>query len=70
MPVSDAQRKANNKWNKENRIIFSCSTNKKEAEAFLAYAQKQGKTANALLKGFILSCIDSVEEECENANAD
>lgn len=61
MAMSEAKRRANNKWNKENRIIFSCSTNKVEAAAFRAYAEGQGKTPNALLKGFIMSCISSTE---------
>ena len=63
MPVSEAKRKANAKWKKENRITFGCSTNKTEAAAFRAYAEQQGKTPNALLKGFILSCIGSMNND-------
>ena len=63
MPISDAKRKANNKWNRENRVTFGCSTNKEEAAAFREYAEKQGKTPNALLKGFILSCIRPVTDD-------
>lgn len=63
MATSEAKRRANNKWNKENRVVFSCSTNKAEAAAFKVYAEREGKTPNALLKGYIMSCIDLSQPE-------
>lgn len=61
MPVSEAKKKANAKWNKKNIVTLSCSASKAEAEAFKAYAAKLGRTPNSLIKEFILSCINSSE---------
>ena len=37
---------------------LGCKVRKQEAEAFRAYAEAQGKTANALLKEYVLACIE------------
>ena len=36
---------------------LGCKVRKQDAEAFRAYAEAQGKTANALLKEYVLACI-------------
>lgn len=37
---------------------IGCKVKKSEAEAFRAYAEALGKTSNALLKEYVLNCIN------------
>ena len=39
MPVSQAQKKATAKWDKENMTTLGCKVKKSEAEQFKAYAK-------------------------------
>lgn len=57
MPPSEAQKKASNKYNAAHMSTLGCKVRKAEAEAFRKYAETQGKTANALLKEYVLKCI-------------
>lgn len=57
MSVSRAKRAANNKWDATNMKLVACKIKKEQAEKFNQYAKDNGTTSNALLKGFILSCI-------------
>ena len=57
MPPSEAQKRASNKYNLANMATLGCKVRKQDAEAFRAYAEAQGKTANALLKEYVLACI-------------
>lgn len=58
MPLSEARKKANAKWDKENMATLACKVRKEEAEAFKEYAKEQGKTANTVLKEYVFQCID------------
>ena len=58
MAVSEAQKKASNKYNAAHMATLGCKVKKSEAEAFRIYAESQGKTSNALLREFVLSCIN------------
>lgn len=64
MPISRAKRAANNKWDASNMKLVACKIKKEQAEKFSQYAKDNGTTSNALLKGFILSCIgdDNAEQ--------
>ena len=57
MAPSEAQKRASNKYNLKNMSTLGCKVKKEEAEAFKQYAAKQGKTANTLLKEYVLRCI-------------
>lgn len=57
MPVSNGQKKARDKWDKENMSVLGCKVKKSQAEKFKAVAAEQGKTANGLLKDFVLDTI-------------
>ncbi len=61
--VSEAKRRANTKWNKENIANIACSVRKTEAAAFKAYAAAQGKSASGLLLEFVRKCINSDKAE-------
>lgn len=62
MTVSRSKRAANNKWDKENMKIVACKLKTEDAEAFKQYANDNGTTPNALLRGYVLKCLDKSEE--------
>ena len=63
MAPSEAQKKAAAKYQKENIASLACRVKKDQAEAFKAYCESLGKTSNAVLKEFVLSCIGSQSDE-------
>lgn len=63
MSVSEAQKKANRQWDKENMITLGCKVKREQAEKFKKYAADNGKTANALLKDFVLEKISEEEDD-------
>ncbi len=62
MPVSEKKKISNAKWDKENMATLGCRVKKEEAIAFKDYAASQGKTANTVLKEYVIQCIDKQEE--------
>ena len=62
MALSDAKKKANAKWDKENMTTLGCKVKKEEAAAFKGYASERGKTSNTVLKEYVLQCIDETIE--------
>jgi NRPS condensation-like uncharacterized protein len=58
---SDAQKKASQKWDKENMSVIGCKVKKEEAERFKAYCAEQGKTSNAVLREYVFECIGERE---------
>ena len=57
MAPSDAQKRASNKYNLAHMSTLGCKVRKEEAAAFREYAAREGKTANTLLKEYVMSCI-------------
>lgn len=70
MPISEAHKRANQKWDKENMMTLGVRLKKKDAMAFKEYAAAQGKTANALLKEYVFGILypelNEQTEETEN----
>lgn len=60
MPISEKKKASNAKWNRENMITLGCSVKRSQADAFKEYAAGKGKTANTVLKDYVLECIESV----------
>ncbi len=58
MAVSDAQKRASNKYNMEHMATLGCKVRKEEAAAFKDYAKARGKTANTVLKEYVQQCIN------------
>lgn len=58
MAPSEAQKKAAAKYHKENIASLACRVKKGQAEQFKAYCESVGKTSNAVLREYVLSCID------------
>ena len=55
------KKRANRQWDKENMITLGCKVKREQAEKFKKYAADNGKTANALLKDFVLEKIEERE---------
>lgn len=58
MAISEAQKKASAKYQKENIASLACRVKKDQAEKFKTYCEERGKTSNAVLREYVLSCID------------
>ena len=63
MATSEAQKRASAKYQKENIASLGCRVRKDQAEAFKAYCDRQGKSSNAVLKEFVLSCTRETDSE-------
>ena len=61
--VTESRKKANAKWDAENMTTLGCRVKKDQAEKFKAYCAEVGKTSNAVLRDYVLDCI----EEKQNA---
>ena len=57
MTVSEAQKAANAKWDKEHMTTIGCRVKKEDAAAFKKYAVERHKTANTVLKEYVMTCI-------------
>ena len=61
MAPSESQKRASIKWDKENMSVLGCKVKKEQAEKFKAYCESMGKTSNAVLRDYVLGCIDEKE---------
>lgn len=59
MSLTDAQKQANRKWDKENMHSFSCRLRKHDAVLFQEYCDAHRTTPAAELKKYILNVIGS-----------
>lgn len=48
--VTEAQKKASAKWDKENMVVLACKVKRETAEQFKAACAAQGTTSNAVLQ--------------------
>lgn len=65
MAPTEAQKRASNKYNMEHMTTLGCKVKKDQAEKFKAYCADQGKTANNVLKDYVLECIGEIEKAGE-----
>lgn len=63
MAPSEAQKRAADKYNREHMTTLGCKVKKEEAAAFKEYAAEQGKTANNVLKEYVIDCITKRDTE-------
>lgn len=63
MATSDAQKRANAKYQAKTIASLACRVRKEQAEKFKEYCSDKGKTSNAVLREFVLNCIGEDEEE-------
>ena len=52
MPT-EAQKRARNKWDAENRTVIGCKMRREDAAAFKAATQANGTTPNELIRGWV-----------------
>ena len=58
MSVPQAKKEANAKWDKSNMLTIGCRLRVEDANAFKEFAAEQGKTANTILKEYVISCLN------------
>lgn len=63
MTLTDAKRRANNKYIKENMTILACKVRKDYAERVKALAAANGTTVNAIIKAALDEYINSKASE-------
>lgn len=56
--VSDAQKKASAKWDKENMVVLACKVKRETAEQFKAACAAQGTTSNAVLQQAVKTYLE------------
>lgn len=61
MAPTEAQKRASAKYQKENIASLACRVKKEQAEKFKSYCADMGKTSNAVLRDYVLDCIDEQE---------
>lgn len=68
MAVSEAQKKASDKYNREHMTTLGCKVRKEDAEYFKAYCASEGKTANTALREYVMKCIESQRDNTPASN--
>ena len=63
MPLSDARRRANNKYIKENMTVLGCKIRREDAETFKAACQEAGTTPNAVFRAAIEDFMEKHTEK-------
>ncbi|MDE6425835.1 MAG: hypothetical protein K2K89_06830 [Ruminococcus sp.] len=61
--LTKSHKDGNRKWDSEHMATIGCRLRKSQAEKFKEYAKKQGTTANALLKEYILTTLQQEDEK-------
>lgn len=57
MPKTEAQRRANAKWDAAHLTIVGCRLRKETADEFKTRAKERGTTPNALIREWVLDYI-------------
>lgn len=63
MPISEARKRANKKWNNENLTSFTVKLNKEKTEKFRAAAAAAGTTPTTVIKQAIENFIENFIQE-------
>lgn len=65
--VTEAQKKASAKWDKENMVVLACKVKRETAEQFKAACAAQGTTSNAVLQQAVKSYLEEHPEQKHTA---
>jgi len=65
VPVSEAKKRANKKYQAKNIASLACRVKKEQAEKFKTYCAEIGKTSNAVLRDYVFDCIGEKQEAGE-----
>lgn len=63
MAISEARRRANAKWDRENMASLSCRVKLDTANAFRALCESRGTTVSMALSTFIKSELAAAQQE-------
>lgn len=69
MPMTEKKRKTDQAWKKKNLLTVGCKLYRGDAEKFKAYAAKNGKSVQELLREFVASCIGPLEKRTTDQDA-
>ena len=64
--VSDSQKKASAKWDKENMTFLACKVKRETAEQFKAACAANGTTSNAVLQQAVRNYLDKSSLDVTN----
>ena len=64
--VSDSQKKASAKWDKENMTVLACKVKRETAEQFKAACAANGTTSNAVLQQAVRNYLDKSSPDVAN----
>lgn len=56
--VTEARKRANAKWDKENMVVLACKVKRETAEQFKAACAAQGTTSNAVLQQAVKAYLE------------
>lgn len=62
MAISEARKRANAKWDRENTKMASCKLNLAQYAQFQRYAEQHGKTVSGMVKQLVMDCITDMEQ--------
>lgn len=65
MPISDARKAANAKWDKANMAVLACRVTKDKAAKFKLICEKRGTNTNAVLLAYVNAFIRQYEAEAQ-----
>lgn len=65
--VTEAQKKASAKWDKENMVVLACKVKRETAEQFKAACAAQGTTSNAVLQQAVKAYLEEHPEQPNTA---
>lgn len=63
MSVSEAKRRANNKWDAANMCHIACKMRRDVADEFRTLAERNGTNPNALIREWIMEYIQQHRDE-------
>ena len=67
MAISEAKRKANQKWDSANMATLACKVKREQAAQFRTYCEGRGETVNAALQGFVSLCTGDSKTPCDTS---
>ena len=65
--VTEARKRANAKWDKENMVVLACKVKRETAEQFKAACAAQGTTSNAVLQQAVKAYLEERPEQKHTA---
>lgn len=63
--VRESQRRAADAWDAKNMLTIGCKMRREIAEEFKQYAADRNTTSSALIKAYVLQCLERTEDTPE-----